>query len=757
MKKIFLSKFVLGFSFLACCTYGVIFACSDNGDWGWDLDTNFTPETFVDKSYSPLFLSQDVFYGIGFDTEHNLRFNDEIVQDWATFLKGKMDTKTVHFFLIDSSAVDVAKLQHFYTTQKINPISDKWAKKIDLNDRKISSFITFLSLSKQIETASVGDGRNWSYEPVPQKTFNDLKLIKTIENRYNTVSDTFLKNRYWFQTIKAYFYNGDQQSTMAFFQKTENTVPKNTLYYRALAYIAGINYKNKKYTLSNYPYSQVFDHCPVMRVVAAYCFHPQEQFDWNQSLAMAKTNEEKVALWAVQGYYGNEEKAIKKIAELQPESEHLDYLLTRLINKQEGKINKDFSKSTVLENKKIVKDSINPSALNLVVQIAESNKTAKPYLWNMAAAYLETLNGNFAQADNYFTNAERKMPKTELAINQLRLLRFVNNLSKMDNVNTNNESIILKDLYWLYSELPKTKQEVFRYQNASSWSRSYLSALYKFKKNNVMAELFVRDNNFYDDESNLQAMKAFLSKSNPSAIEKIGLAIYDVKLNDINDYQAVKAAFANKITQAIAFMQKAESTQNIVFSGNPFNGNIKDCHDCEHAAFQKKKYSQLDFLNTIKTMQDNLVKGEDVYANALLLGNAFYNITHFGNARLFYETNIIGSGASPYDFKDKTRIMITNCSLAKMYYQKALEASNTNEQKAKCHYLLAKCERNEYYNNQYDPSKGGWENQYALESSPIHFLAWNGFKELKNKYSNTKYYQEVINECGYFRTYVSHK
>ncbi len=153
MKKTFLNKLLLGFSAILFFVYGIIYACSD-GDWGWAFDSNFAPETFVDESYAPLFLSQEVFY-TGFDTEHNSRFNDEIVQDWSAFLKGKMDTKSVIFFLIDSSATDIDKLQNFYKTQKKNAVSNKWSKKIDLNDRKISSFITFLSLSKQIETASV--------------------------------------------------------------------------------------------------------------------------------------------------------------------------------------------------------------------------------------------------------------------------------------------------------------------------------------------------------------------------------------------------------------------------------------------------------------------------------------------------------------------------------------------------------------------------------------------------------------------------
>lgn len=760
MKKRFLKQLAIGFSIAALFTYTIIYACAGGDeDWGWAFETNFTPEIFVDKSYTPLFASSDVFYNndgyYGFDNGHNSRFNDEIVQDWATFLKGKMDMESVKFFLIDSSAVTVDKLQDFYTKKKSNPISNQWAKKIDLNDRKISSFITFLSLSKQIEIASVGDSdARWSYDPVPQKTFNNQNLIKTIENRYNTVSDKFLKNRYWFQTVKANFYSGDKQKTITFFQKTENTVPKNTLYYRALAYIAGINYKAKNYALSNYQYSQVFDKCPTMRVVSAYCFHPQEEKDWNQSLAMAKTNDEKAALWAIQGYYTDENVAIEKIAELNPNCEHLEYLLTRLITHNETELKHSLDKESEADFKKRTA-SISTENLKLVSKIAQAEKTAKPYLWHIAAGYLETLNGNFGQADTYFDKAEAKMPKTFLATNQVRLLRFVNNLSKIKNINSTTEKTILPDLKWLYydlsNEVEKEKATVFRYQNADAWSKVYLSNLYKAQKNNVMAELFNRNTDFYDNETDLQAMKNFLVKENKSEIETIAEKNYVLKLYDINEYQAVMATFQNKIPEAIAFMKQTDAIQNSEFLGNPFNGNIQDCHDCDFVAYQKKKYSQLDFLTTIQTMQDKIAKNEDVYINSLLVANGFYNITHFGNARMFYETNIIGSGSQPYFFKDKTKAMITNCSLPKMYYQKAFEAAKTDEQKAKCQYMLAKCERNEYYNNKYNAIKNWWE----IEDDHINFLAWNGFKNLKNNYSRTKYYKDVIDECGYFNNYVN--
>jgi len=523
------------------------------------------------------------------------------------------------------------------------------------------------------------------------------------------------------------------------------------LYYRALAYLAGIEYDQKNYAKSNYLYSQVFDKCPTMRVVATYSFHPQQQKDWKQSLAMAKTDDEKAALWAIQGYYNDEEKAITEIYKLQPKNQHLDYLLTRLINNQENKIDRSFKDKTVIENKKKTKDSISKTTIDLVTKIAGSDKTSQPYLWNVAAGYLETLNGNFKQADKNFDKAEKKMPKTPLAINQVRLLRFVNNLSKIDQLTPENEKTILADLSWLYFDLPKNNVENFRYENASAWSKNYLAALYRNQKNILMTEIFNPDSGFYDTEKQLLDMKAFLSKTNKTEIEKIGSAIYAIKLTDINYFQGVKATFENKIPEAIAFIKQSDSLQNTVFYGNPFLGNIKDCHDCDHQASQKKKYTMLDFLTIIQKMQDNVSKGVDVYNNSLLLGNAFYNITHFGNGRLFYEGNIAGYGSTPDFFREPIMKMITDCSLAKDYYQKAFSASKNNEQKAKTQYMIAKCERNDYYNKKYYfRNLSTWD----IQDDQTNFIAWQGFKNLKANYPKTKYYREIINECGYFKTYA---
>jgi hypothetical protein len=313
----------------------------------------------------------------------------------------------------------------------------------------------------------------------------------------------------------------------------------------------------------------------------------------------------------------------------------------------------------------------------------------------------------------------------------------------LEGINATNEIALLPDLQWLYLDCAKKTPENFRFYSASMLSKMYLSALYAKQGNLVMAELFNSKSGFYINLAQLNAMKLFLSKSNKTAFEQLATSIYGYNLNDINAYQAVEATFQNQIPQAIAFMKQSNYAKEKLY-GNPFKGGIQDCHDCDHAEPQKTLYSPLQLLVIIKEKQNNLAVNKEIFSNAVLLGNAFYNITYFGNARHFYEGKINGYGLETYSR--------TDCSIAKMYYQKALAAAKTDEQKAQCYYLLAKCERNEYYINKYKNNEYYW--YWGNDEDKINFLAWNGFKELKNNYSNTKFYQEVLQECGYFKTYV---
>ena len=131
----------------------------------------------------------------------------------------------------------------------------------------------------------------------------------------------------------------------------------------------------------------------------------------------------------------------------------------------------------------------------------------------------------------------------------------------------------------------------------------------------------------------------------------------------------------------------------------------------------------------------------------------FYNLTFFGNLRSFNNSNILGYGSTPRSYSPKNRRLITDCKLAKSYYNLAYNKAGNDEQRARCQYLISKCERNEYYNIKYSGENDWW----GGNKNQIDFIAWNGFKNLKYKYSQTNFYREVIKECGYFKTYTQRR
>ena len=404
MKNPFIKRLLLLFSSATLLVYGTIYACG-GGDWDWFFDSNFAPEAFVDESYSPLFLSGDIFYD-GFDTDLLSKYDGEIVDDWKGFLGAKMSQEQVKYFLLDSSYSDVQNLKSYYKSGKSTSEIKKLAGGFDINNSKVKSFIEFLTLAKEVEEFSVTYDP-WSYKPIEYSVLDNKELVGKFKKLYQNENDSFLKNRYWFQYIKALFYSRNYVEIVPFFNQTASTVPQNSLYYRAMGYVAGLHYKNKEYSKSNYLFSVIFDENVKKRKTALFNFHPQKDAEWSRTLELAKTAKEKSALWALYGYYNDEILAIKKIAELDPKNRNLDFLLTRVINKIESQIDNSLREKSVAEYRKSVQKIVDPKTFELINSIAASDKVASPYLWFSAEGYIHSLTADFEGADIAFAKAEK--------------------------------------------------------------------------------------------------------------------------------------------------------------------------------------------------------------------------------------------------------------------------------------------------------------------------------------------------------------
>lgn len=742
----YFKKCVILFSVFITSCIVIIIACSDID---FTYYSHFSPEVSdIDSSFEPMFISEDLFYNYSHFEYYSQRFNTNIIDEWSVYLEDRIPIKEIEYFLLDNNSTK--EINELYANVHNSNKSGILNSRFSVIDSKVKGFIQFLYYAKQIEAISLQQLDEWDIEQGKKKNFASPEIIAEIENRYQIESDPFLKNRYWFQVAKAKYYSIDKSSIISFFDKTKETVKKNNLYYRALSYVAGAHYKQRNYTLSNYLYSIVYYNCKEMRSIAAYNFHPQEQSDFDSSLQLASNNNEKIALWTLYGYYADELKAIREISKLDTKNEHIDFLLAHFINNEEKRLNSEAELKNAVEYKNVLKENVNPEAVLLIDSIARQENTSRPFLWYMGAGYFQILAGNYKLADIYLEKSSKLISNKLLAINQIRLLQLVNNILRIDSITKQHEEKLVSEIDWLYNKCPNDSIKSFRYNHTVSWSKYYLSSLYKSQGNHVFSEILDPSTNYYINQNNIDKMIEYFTKKDMSSWDSIIIGQYAFTLSDLYDYVSIKNTYIypENLDKAIYYMELSQHS-NDTLDCDPFLGRIKDICECTEGNIPNIRFTKLDLLRRMKDLQLLIAKGERTYEHYLALGNAFYNITYFGNSREFYFNAIINNYGIYIDPLYKSWLL--NSSIANTYFNNALQVANNNEQKALCVYMMSKCERNTFYTERY------YEDGFLRDSynQDTNYLAWNGFVKLKNEYSHTSFYKQVIKECGYFKSYIS--
>lgn len=759
MKKTFLKNWrTISISTAIFALAGIIWACSDD-DFPYYGHSDFTPEAFVHPKYTPFFFSFATYYDKGYDNSYSYRFEDINLDEWASYLNGLNLKRTeLKYLLYDASLKEIKKISDGDIDKNRLPTALKTSTLFSQkNNPKIKAFLTYLQIAKVAENyANAPEETSWYYEDKPKPIF-DMKDYKYLEGKLKTqldqAKDEFIRKRYWFQLVRYYYFDQQLDKSTALFNSIQAEMTKDVMYYRTMAYAAGSYYKQKNFSQANYLYSLVYEQCDNLKTVAHYSFHPQDEKDWKATLAFAQNVEEKITLWQMLGvFYEDEKRSIKEIYQLNPRSEKLDLLLVRAINKLEQTQN-------AISNRSGYELNIDKSGISLLLKLIQNDiqisKTFNPFLWYCAESYLLMMNGSFDEANQVLNKTNQYSANNDLQKWQLRLLKLVNTVAGAKVIDSNFENNILADLEWL-QQFNHKDESIFRYEDALLFIRQNLSDKYKNQKDYFKSELFVSDDHFYNDTIKMNQMIDFLSKKNHTNFERLMIHFYPYDLDNLYEQKATIAAYHNHIDKAIAFMKKAPKAASSILRANPFNGFIKDCHDCEFDRFKGKALNKLSFLEKIKEMQEQLNQQKDLYNNSLLLGNAFYNMSHYGNSRVFYESKggIIEGAHSPLYLQPDYRPLLTSMKQAKDYYNKAFQAASNDEERAKCVYLLAKCERNDWYNQNVYDIMDKYTIGYGYYDTLIPIQAITHFKTLKNQYQNTKYYQEVIRECGYFKKYV---
>ncbi len=728
---------------------GIAWACAGGDE---EDPSVFAPEYFVDPDYSPFFFeTSHRFYNSerlyeNNAADNNKRFNEETTSDWSGFLNNSIKTPDLEtlLFKLSAAGVDSVNQNRLGKTGSLPGIypdlsGSKYKKK------KVDQFFEYLKLAKQAEAYAVNEEDYW-YEPVPKKNVDPSLEIK-IKAAFQNTKEPFLKQRYWFQLVRYHFFNSlttekNNPAIDAAFNSYKNS-QRNALYYRSLSYLAGYYYHQKKYASANYLYSLCYDYSFKMKIPSAWSFHPQEEQDWKQTLALAKSKEEEITLWHLLGMEHDPVRAIKEITIRNPKSEKLDVLLSRVVNITE------YDQMDSLYASEFMNKATADKDLTSIDSITRTGTTSKPWFWNLASGYLHFLKKDYKNAGIFYDRAERTIPSKDTLINaQYKLLKTLLHVAQLKKLDKTTEDALVEPLNWLADIRDQKKQfKDFRYTDALYPVARSIANLYKSQKDPVKAVCFQDETSFYMSNSNINALQAIFLNKNKTEFQKVMLRYYPHKLEDLYYHQATMLTYKEKVDEAIVLMEKAgEKGNQFELAGNPFNSRLNDCHDCDHEAPQKLKYTPLSFLKAIKAAKDELNAGKNTFRNSFLLANAYYNITYYGNARLFYQTDITGySDYSGEAITKEFQRTFTDPKIAMKYYLLAKQYAQTDEQRARSTFMASKCERNEYYNQVESKS-------YNDDFS--YFPGGKYFAELKQKFLNTRYYQEILKECGYFRSYV---
>ena len=756
-------KFFLLLLALSCFNAQFLFA--KNLCWGGDDWTNyrlFHPEIVDLEEYKPFFFSFDRLYDYTWD-EPAYKYRDNI-SEWRNYLSGKVAKEEIDSLLYSYSMDDIRQVW-MWVKDDTRPRDEKILKNgmaTYLYDHRsevlISTANEYLMYAKRCEPHANWNSDPWSETPYTQDIKAMKELILEGEKRSNTAGDAFLKVRYAFQAIRLAHYMKDYDRCIALYDKlVEPLKTESIIKYWALGQKGGALKGKGKSAEANYVFAKVFDKCVSKRVSMYLSYKFNTDADWDACMSLCKNNREKTTMFLIRAINPDSKttEELENIYQLDPQSEYLTLLLTREVNKIESQLmGYDFNFKYPIEVKHDEYAS-NEEALRYLSKLKayvsakiQEGKVKDLGIWKLVEGYLYFLEGDFSNAQKLLSGLSGAM-KTNQQKTQLKNFLFLLKVAQINKV----DAAVENEIYGEYQKM------------------DFLGEEYKERAINCIQHVFKRA---YERQG--QKGKAFLcTETNWQLLTNPEISLIDdlLKFADnartpfeqyllkkiaensakdlLLDLKGTYYLRTNQLAEAKSYYKQlslayAENDYFLLYS-NPFNGLIFDCQECAYEKYKdNKKYTKLWAVEKMMEME-NAIKTETdqnkVAENYFLLGNAWYNFSYYGvswKGLAFYRNS---SAAEAYFDENNVlqpdnELTVRDMETPLAYYKKAAAATSDREMKAKCAFMMAKCAQNQTFSGKKDEFAG--RNKF--------------FAELKNNYSNTQYYKEVLKECSYFQFYV---
>ena len=456
--------------------------------------------------------------------------------------------------------------------------------------------------------------------------------------------------------------------------------------------------------------------------------------------------------------------------------------------------------------------------------VAKAKQTSKDEFWQLSEAYLKFLNKDYTGSDKILNQIKTNDTDYQKQITQMKML---NEVVSQPKITAEFEETLMKKYGNIFTEKPVKKENLWYIApSVKEFLTDILANRYFLEHED--AKSFLLNNKLSDLQYNpnsalVKQVENFYRKTNKTSFEKyIAQSMDDVGDTDafFNVIYGDRAMRMADFATAKSLYEKAKNFTGIpryqwndnndknrdTYKPNEYNGynnisslvfghNIWESYESpENVSMKAANLSDFPFIKSKMTkleLADALLQlqkiggGQNTKATLAnqLIGNMLYNTSILGYYRHIFVMDIDnsnggkfyfydpGATGNPYHFYYKeflygrsSFIEPDNFDLAIGYYQKALNTSKDDEQKARILFQMASAEQGKYYqwevqqvnNIKYD-DKDYTAKQDAFQArldKTKNEKFRTAFARLKTQYAHTQTMKDLQSSCLYFGHYV---
>jgi hypothetical protein len=761
-----------------CAMIAIDLACGGEVD-PYDYYTSFFHSNIKGgKEYKPFYFTNYLFL---YDETEPESEEDINAGEWATYLGAKHADVSKAMYHLDKPADSVLLAGHLKTGTKLpdSLAGNTFLKALIGN----AGALKYYRFAKSVEKIANTTYERW--EPKPMDTVALRDAGELAFKNAETEKDSFIKLRYYYQAQRLLHYAHAYNQAKAVYDKF--LAPISTQSHVkgwAMALKAGEERRLGDTVKAAYLFSKVFAQYPERRL-QAYRNYRYMNVKTDAVISLAATKTERAVIYAIDGF-GNPQftmEPLKKVYEYEPTSPMVAVLLVREVNKLEEQYltpklqNSRFYSTGYTQN---TPDSINARSImhlqqlkGFCKQLAADKSYPDANLAQLAAAYLcwmhnDTDEGSELLKSFYNVTLDDKLN------DQKQIIQLLLTSQKIELLNQVNEATLLPSLKWLESKVNEEQQAVKHHNydfvpmpftaTSRNFYQQILAPAYLKQCDTTMTALALSKSGdmmgFWQSGLHSSHVRTLIRyRLMPPVNPYLNFLTESLATQSTSDlYELLGTAYLREhnYPSAMAALKHVNAaTLNNTDNHTPADPFIELINDYPkmYRYGQSKGLNKLQFAIAMNTLEQNIIKDPANTASYYYkLGAGLYNTSTYGNAwyLISYSWSAYDFGREKLNDYDDDYIKTTN---AEKYFLKAAQLSKTQEFRARCIFMAAKCRQKQFTRPSWIlPDFDSLDKAYMdqIKSSPY-------FEDLKKHYSKTAFYKKAVTECSYLKDYIRTK